>query len=137
MDGQGNINVNAPNRISMTNPIIYKYDKNWAELVKPQESFAQVLSEHLDAIVYAYLRRSNYSPTWLDKGDKEYKKKYTTIEDEEVSAPYNPVDWFRDTWDEALWNLNGAYTAPKSGSSPGGNLPSGIFKFEKGKTPKQ
>ena len=37
-----------------------------------------------------------------------------TIEDEEVSNPLNPKDWYKATlgdsrWDEALWNPAGAY----------------------------
>ncbi len=125
---------NSDNRIVTLNPS-YKYDAEEIKLVKPKESLAQKLSDHLDASVYAYLRRSNYNPTWLDGGDLEYKKKYITIEDEEVSNPLNPKDWFRKGWDEALWNSNGAFTLPRSGDSPGGLLQSGIFLFEKDKEP--
>lgn len=118
----------------------YKYDEEALKLVKPEESFAQKLSEHLDAKVYAFLRRSNYTSTWNDGGNKEYKAKYMTIEDEEVSRAYNPRDWYRATlgdsrWDEALWHPNGGFLAPTSGNSPGGLLQSGMFIFEKGKKP--
>ena len=85
--------------------------------------------------MYAFLRRSNYTSTWLDKGDENYKKKYITIEDEEVSNPINPKDWFRKGWDDALWNPEGAYLKPTSGNTPGGQLPSTMYKFEKGKKP--
>lgn len=44
----------------------YKYDSETIKLVKPQESLAQVLANHLDATVYAYLKRSNYTSSWLD-----------------------------------------------------------------------
>lgn len=125
---------NSDNRIVTLNPS-YKYGAEEIKLVKPKESLAQKLSDHLDAKVYAYLRRSNYNPTWLDGGDLGYKKKYITIEDEEVSNPLNPKDWFRKGWDEALWNSNGAFTLPRSGDSPGGLLQSGIFLFEKDKEP--
>ncbi|WP_445456830.1 hypothetical protein [Flavobacterium sp. HNIBRBA15423] len=116
----------------------YQYGSDWVTSVKPQESLAQELSNHLDAIVYAFLRRSNYTSTWLDNGDTVYKDKYITIEDEEVSSPVNPIDWYRATnvgWDEALWNPDGAYKKPTVGNSPGGLLPRDIYKFEKGKTP--
>ena len=85
--------------------------------------------------VYAYLRRSNYTPTWLDGGDKSFKSKYITIEDENVSNPINPKDWFRTGWDEALWNPDGAFLPPKSGDSPAGLLQAGLFVFEKDKEP--
>ena len=65
-----------------------------------------------------------------------------TIEDEEVSNPLNPKDWYRATlgdsrWDEALWNPAGAYLAPSSGVSPGGLLEGGMFIFEKDKKEKK
>lgn len=109
-------------------------------MVKPEESLAQELSNHLNAKVFAFLRRSNYTSTWLDGGDKAYKSKYITIEDEDVSSPLNPIDWYRSTlgdskWDEALWNSNGAFLPPSSGNSPGGVLPQGLFVFEKNKKP--
>jgi hypothetical protein len=113
----------------------YKYDKDWVTIVKPEESLAQKLSNHLDAKVFAFLRRSNYTSTWLDKGDENYKKKYVTLEDEEVSNPINPKDWFRKGWDDALWNPEGGYSKPTSGNTPGGHLPSEMYVFEKGKTP--
>jgi hypothetical protein len=98
------------------------------------------LSNHLDARVFAFLRRSNYTSSWLDKGDENYKKKYISIEDEEVSSPLNPKDWYRkvrdDKWDEALWNPEGAYSKPTAGNSPGGKLPSEMYLFEKGNKPK-
>lgn len=125
---------NSDNRVVTLNPS-YEYDAEGIKLVKPKESLAQKLSDHLDAKVYAYLRRSNYNPTWLDGGNAEYKKEYITIEDEEVSSPVNPKDWFRKRWDEALWNPKGAFTLPRSGDSPSGLLQGGIFLFEKGKEP--
>ena len=120
----------------------YKYDSETIKLVKPQESLAQVLANHLDATVYAYLKRSNYTSSWLDGGDKLYTKDYMTIEDEEVSNPLNPKDWYKATlgdsrWDEALWNPAGAYLAPSSGVSPGGLLEGGMFIFEKDKKEKK
>jgi len=116
----------------------YKYDKDWITLVKPEESLAQKLSEHLNAIVYAYLRRTNYASTWNEGEDKEYKNKYMTIEDDSVSKFYNIGDLLRalkSPWDEALWNENGAYAPPTSGNSPGGELPANLYVFEKGKKP--
>jgi len=118
----------------------YKYDAEALKLVKPKESLAQKLSNHLDAKVYAFLRRSNYTSTWLDGGNKEYKSLYMTIEDEGVSSPFNPADWYRATlgdsrWDESLWNPRGAFLMPTSGATPGGLLEAGMFVFEKGKEP--
>ncbi|MEA1850767.1 MULTISPECIES: hypothetical protein [unclassified Chryseobacterium] len=127
---------NSDGRVVTLNPS-YKYDSESIKLVKPENSLAQKLSENLGAKVFAYLRRSNYTPTWLDGGKKEYKSKYITIEDENVSNPLNPKDWFRKGWDEALWNSDGAFLPPKSGDSPGGLLQGGIFIFEKNKEPKQ
>jgi hypothetical protein len=115
----------------------YEYDSESIKLVKPEESLAQKLAEHLNAKVHAFLKRSNYTSTWLDGGDKSYKKEYITIEDEEVSNPLNPRDWFRKRWDEALWNSAGAYSAPTSGKTPGGRLEGGMFIFEKGKKPRK
>jgi len=115
----------------------YKYDSETIKLIKPEESLAQKLAEHLDAKVYAYLKRSNYKSSWLDGGDKSYTKDYLTIEDEEVSNPINPKDWFRTGWDEALWNPAGAYLAPTTGNTPGGILEGGMFVFEKGKKAKK
>ena len=115
----------------------YEYDSESIKLVKPDESLAQKLAEHLNAKVHAFLRRSNYTSTWLDGGDKSYKKDYITIEDEEVSNPLNPRDWFRKGWDEALWNSSGAYSVPISGKSPGGLLEGGMFIFEKSKKPRK
>lgn len=132
---------NSDARAVTLNPS-YKYDAETLKLVKPKESLAQKLSDHLDAKVYAYLRRSNYTSTWLDGGNKEYKSLYMTIEDEGVSSPFNPVDWYRATfgdsrWDEALWNSPGAFLPPTSGASPGGSLEAGMFIFESGKEPKK
>lgn len=120
----------------------YKYDAETLKLVKPKESLAQKLSNHLNAKVYAYLRRSNYTSTWLDGGNKEYKSLYMTVEDEGVSSPFNLADWYRATfgdsrWDEALWNPRGAFLPPTSGASPSGLLESGMFLFENGKEPRK
>ncbi|MGA9638912.1 hypothetical protein [Flavobacterium sp.] len=125
---------NSDNRLLAYAPS-YKYDEASMKLVKPEESLAQKLAEKLNAKVYAFLRRSNYTPTWLDGGNAEYKKEYITIDDEEVSNPLNPKDWFRKGWDEALWNSKGAFELPRSGDSPGGILPNGMYKFEKMKKP--
>jgi hypothetical protein len=125
---------NSDNRLLAYTPS-YKYDEDSMKLVKPEESLAQKLSKKLNATVYAFLRRSNYTPTWLDGGNTEYKKEYITIDDDEVSNPLNPKDWFRKGWDEALWNSKGAFDLPRSGDSPGGILPNGMYKFEKGKKP--
>lgn len=130
---------NVDGRTVTLNPK-YKYDAESIKLVKPEESLAQELSNHLNAKVFAFLRRSNYTSTWLDGGDKAYKSNYITIEDESVSSPLNPIDWYRSTlgdskWDEALWNSNGAFLPPSSGNSPGGVLPEGLFVFEKNKKP--
>ncbi|WP_312079028.1 hypothetical protein [Chryseobacterium sp.] len=130
---------NSDDRYVTLNPK-YEYDAEALKLVKPEESLAQKLADHLDAKVYAYLRRSNYTSTWNDGGNKDYKAKYMTIEDESVSSPFNPKDWYRSTfgssrWDESLWNPEGAFLLPTSGSSPGGLLQGGMFIFEKSKTP--
>ncbi len=115
----------------------YKYNSNWEQKVKPKESLAQVLSNQIEGKVYAFLKRTNYTSTWLDGGNQSYKKDYITIEDEVISNPLNPVDWFRNTWDEALWNLQGAYLPPKVGATPGGELPSKMYVFQKDKEPKE
>lgn len=132
---------NSDARAVTLNPT-YSYDAETLKLVKPNESLAQKLSNHLDAKVYAYLRRSNYTSTWLDGGNKEFKALYMTIEDEGVSSPFNPVDWYRATfgdsrWDEALWNPRGAFLPPTSGASPGGLLEAGMYIFENGKEPRK
>ena len=95
---------------------------------------AQELSNYLGATVYAFQRRSNFANTWKDNGDKNYTKDYIKIEDEDVSNPICPLDWFRKDWDLALWNKNGAYYPPKSGSSPP-DLPEGFFMFKKNEEP--
>lgn len=115
----------------------YEYDAESIKLVKPEESLAQKLAEHLDAKVYAYLKRSNYTSSWLDGGDKRYTKNYLTIEDENVSNPLYYKDWFRKGWDEALWNPFGAYLPPTSGKTPGGVLEEGMFVFEKNINPRK
>ncbi|EJL61997.1 hypothetical protein [Flavobacterium sp. CF136] len=54
-----------------------------AKIVLSEESLTQKLSEQLNATVYAYLRKSNYTPTWVEGKDEVYKKKYTKIDVEE------------------------------------------------------
>ncbi|WP_452222559.1 hypothetical protein [Lacinutrix chionoecetis] len=127
---------NVDSRLRASSPG-YQYGSDWETHVRPQDSFAQKLSDHLDGKVYSYLRRSNYSPTWDDGGDQDYTEDYVHIESEDVSNPLNPMDWLRNRhrWDEALWNLNGGYAPPRAGSSPGGELPSDLYQFQKGKAP--
>ncbi|WP_415325670.1 hypothetical protein [Chryseobacterium sp. MMS23-Vi53] len=132
---------NSDGRIVTANPS-YKYDSETIKLVKPEESLAQEFADYLDGKVHAFLRRSNYISTWKDDGDKKYKSEYMTIEDEDVSSPFNPKDWYRATlggsnWDESLWNSNGAFLEPRSGDSPSGILEGGMFIFEKGKKPRK
>ena len=115
------------------------YSNNWKELVRPEKSLAQVLSDHLNAKVYAYLKRSNYTSSWSDHGDKSYNRNNTTIVDESAGTVRGALSRIRDRkeiqWDEALWNPAGAYAAPTSGTTPTG-LPSGMYVFEKGKDPR-
>lgn len=115
----------------------YKYDSDTIKLVKPEESLAQKFADHLNAEVHAFLRRTDYTSSWLDGGDKLYTKDYITIEDEEVSNPLDPRDWIKKGWDEALWNSSGAYLAPTSGYTPAGLLEGGMFVFKKDKKPKK
>jgi hypothetical protein len=106
------------------------FDKNWESVAKPNESLAQKLADFLNATVYGYIKRSNYTSTWNDGGDEAYKKDYEEIEDESVTGRiYKPWDW-----DEVLWHDNGAYKAPKSGNTPL-NLPNELYKFQKRKKP--
>ncbi len=103
-------------------------------MVYPSESLAQKFVDHLDITFYGYLRRSLYVSTWDDKGDEDYKDNYKSLDDESVNGQwYDPRDWGK--WDEALWNPDGAYKKPTHGNTPGG-LPEGLYKFQKGKTPK-
>jgi len=126
------------------NPEIYSYAcrtgntsskeiflEDWIDDVKPQESLAQKLADEHNATVYAYLRRTLYTPTFYDKGDKEYQKKYIQIEDESVNGMF----WRPHKWDEALWNPEGAYASPTFDNSPLG-IPEEMYIFEKDKKPR-
>jgi len=129
-------------------PIIYSYacrtgnsdtsefynDKNWMTLVRPKDSLAQKFSEHLNATVYAYLRRTNYQPTWDERGDIRYQNGYLTIKKDRL-INIGKLIVNHKNWDEALWNINGAYKLPKAGNSPRGELPASIYIFRKGKEP--
>jgi len=106
------------------------FNEDWSAKAKPEESLAQKLADYLGVKVYGYIKRSNYASTWNDGGDESYKKDYEEIEDKSVTGRlYKPWDW-----DETLWHDNGAYKAPKNGSTPVG-LPDKLYKFEKGKAP--
>ena len=111
---------------------------DWERSVNMKQSLAQKLSDHLDATVFAFLRRSNYEPTWLEGNDASYNKKYITITDESTDGAIKAIkDIFRghrNTFDEALWNVDGAYNAPRAGGSPRG-LPVNMYVFKKGKDP--
>lgn len=52
----------------------YKCDTETIKVVKPEESLAQKLANHLDANVYAYLKRSIYTTSWLDAGISHIQK---------------------------------------------------------------
>lgn len=123
---------NSDSRLVTLNPQ-YTYGTDWATLVKPQSSLAQVLANHLNAEVYAYLRRSFYMNTWLDGGDKQYKEQYEEVEDESINGWMTPKKWIVD-WDEALWNSNGAVSGPTAGTTPKG-LPQNMYIFRKDKDP--
>jgi len=122
----------------------YTYGSDWLEISKPSKSLAQELANYLDAKVYAYLKRSLYTATWLTE-DEEYWKGKKILEDESVSNPiyYEDVGrevyhWWEDKevhWDEALWNTKGGYKEPTSANSPLG-LPNGMYIFEKNKEPR-
>lgn len=123
--------------VFLPNAEIYSYACRTGNLDgKTEGSLAQVISNHLNVTTYAYLRRSNYTSTWLDGNDKNYTKDYITIDDENVSNPLNLRDWIRKGWDEALWNINGAYLAPTVGNSPK-ELESGMFMFKKDQKPQK
>jgi len=129
----------------MSNPIIYSYacrtgNTSWNEIfasewkseVKPKDSLAQKLANHLDAEVHAYLRRSLYVSTWNDGGDKDFQKDYEQIDDESI----NGMPWRPQKWDEALWNDKGAYAPPTVASTPIGDIPKTMYVFEKDKEPR-
>ncbi|MCG8894616.1 hypothetical protein G1K97_13035 [Tenacibaculum finnmarkense] len=126
---------NSDRRLIVSVNSAYKYDDNWLELVKPEESLAQKLADHLNVTVYAYLKRSLYTATWNDKGDKEYQKDYKEIEDESINGWKSPKKWVVD-WDEALWHSKGAFAPPTIGSTPYG-LPSNMYVFKKGIKPSE
>ena len=111
---------------------------NWQDEIQMKRSLAQKLSDYLDAKVIAYLRRSNYETTWVEGHDAAYNKKYMTITDEStdgvVKAIKDILRGSRNTFDEALWNSDGAYNLPRAGSTPKG-LPADMYVFEKGKDP--
>ncbi|MDD2369933.1 MAG: hypothetical protein PHQ90_11565 [Sulfuricurvum sp.] len=137
-----------------TDPSIYSYacrtgnlgllsaisydDTTWREEVKPQNSLAQKLANHLDAKVYAYITRSDYNPTWKDDGDTSgYKATRMTIENEKINATAKQTFKIltmrqRNNWDEMIWNTKGAYKPPIGGTTPSG-LPTGLFLFQKDK----
>lgn len=108
------------------------FGNNWKSNVKPENSLAQELANHLDAKVHAYLRRSLYLSTWNDGGDKEFQKNYEQIEDESI----NGMPWRPHKWDEALWNDAGAYAPPTVASTPIGDIPKTMYIFEKNKEPR-
>ncbi len=109
----------------------YSYGDDWLTQVKPKESLAQKLANHLEISVYAFLRRSLYISTWDDKGDEKYIEKYKQIDDETINGQiYRPHQW-----DEALWNPNGAYSKPTAAATPKG-LPAKLYIFKKGEEPK-
>ncbi|MGV6832776.1 MAG: LysM peptidoglycan-binding domain-containing protein [bacterium] len=111
------------------------FGNNWKNNVKPENSLAQELANHLDAKVHAYLRRSLYLSTWNDGGDKEFQKNYEQIEDESLNEDlWRPDRW--DQWDEALWNDQGAYAPPTVASTPIGDIPKEMYIFEKNKEPR-
>ncbi|GEM_PF-4776909 len=98
--------------------------------VKPENSLAQSLAEHLNINVYAFIRRTNYNPTWNDGGDEKFREEYEEIEDESINGQiYRPHNW-----DEALWHDNGAYALPRAGDTPKG-LPANMYLFRKGVKP--
>jgi len=102
----------------------------WRSQAKPEESLAQEFAEHLEAKVYAFIKRSLYTSTWNDGGDSDFRENYVEIEDESLDGQYHRP-W---NWDQALWNKDGGYAPPTAGELPAG-LPSEMYLFEKGKTP--
>lgn len=115
----------------------YTYDHEDLKFVKPENSLAQKLSDHIDAKVFAFIRRSEYGPTWNDLKDTSgYGKTRMTIESEDANglgSVLNPKNFGqRNHYDEILWNPKGALKPPTSGDSPRG-LPKGIYLFEKNK----
>ena len=111
---------------------------DWERSVNMKQSLAQKLSDHLDATVFAFLRRSNYEPTWVEGNDASYNKKYITITDESTNGTIKAIKdifrGYRNTFDESLWNVDGAYNVPRAGNSPRG-LPANMYIFKKGKDP--
>jgi hypothetical protein len=109
----------------------YTDDKEWKKKIKPEESLAQKLADHLNIPVYAFIVRTNYTPTWHDHGDKKFQSSYKDIKDKSVDRKFfSPKTW-NDKPDVALWNPKGAYSKPIGGETPKG-LPRKMFKFTKG-----
>ncbi len=110
----------------------------WRNTVKPENSLAQKLANYLNAKIYAYITRSNYTSTWDDMNDKNgYKAKRMTIENEKINGTIKQTGKIlsglqRNNWDEMIWNPRGTLKPPKGGGSPFG-LPKGLFLFEKDK----
>ena len=139
----------------ISNPIIYSYacrtgntswnetfGSEWKSEVKPKDSLAQKLANHLGAEVHAYLRRSLYTSTWDDGGDKGFIENYEQIDDDDASELLSNT--FEEDvkfalqghWDEALWNDKGAYAPPTVASTPIGDIPKTMYVFEKNKEPR-
>jgi LysM repeat protein len=124
---------NADTRLIASTPG-YTYGSDWLEVSQPNKSLAQKLSDHLDAKVHAYLKRSFYTSTWDDGGDEDFKQNYEQIEDESLNEDlWRPDRW--NQWDEALWNDAGAYASPTIGNTPKG-LPKTMYIFEKNQIPR-
>jgi len=105
----------------------------WRDVVKPEDSLAQKLANHLGLRVFAFVVRTRYTPTWNDQGDNAYRSKFVDLQDKSVDATlWRPQTW--DDYDEALWNPDGGKNRPIGDDSPTGP-PMNMLKFERGKVP--
>jgi len=111
----------------------FSYGPNWMDDVQPDKSLAQRIADQLNVLVYAYLVRTDYSPTYAEGPDIAYRKEYIDIEDDMVDLSGRDLSG-NLTYDKVLWNRRGAYAKPRAGTSPGG-IPRTLYKFEKGSDP--
>ena len=107
---------------SLRNKLSFKNDAE----AKPKDSLAQMLANHLDIKVYAWIMRTDYKPVWNDGGDKKFRAGYKKL-----------VRKKGRLWnDKCIWHPEGAYNSPGAGSTPKG-LSKNVYLFEAGKEPKK
>jgi hypothetical protein len=104
---------------------------------KPEESLAQMIADHTERPVYAWLTRTLYERIWDDQGDLQYRKGFVDISHLGIDGGWKRElkDWipFSETDDKddvVLWNKQGAKRGGLGGSTPE-NLSNKTKKFVK------